>query len=67
MKSFSYDQLIACGEFTTCYNLIAYLVRYHEDKINDKDNYLNEIFNLLLSSWEKFQDNPMWLINERSK
>ena len=61
------DQLIACGEFTTCYNLIAYLVRYHEDQINGKDAALTAIFNLLLSYWEKFQEEPMWLVNERSK
>ncbi|WGD34748.1 patatin-like phospholipase family protein [Olleya sp. YS] len=59
------DQLIACGEFTTCYNLIAYLVRFHEDKIKGKDAELTAIFNLLLEYWEQFQANPLWLVKER--
>ncbi|WP_397362553.1 patatin-like phospholipase family protein [Olleya sp. R77988] len=59
------DQLIACGEFTTCYNLIAYLVRYHEDKIKGQDIDLTTIFNQLLKYWEAFQTNPYWLVESR--
>ncbi|WGH74365.1 hypothetical protein P8625_09590 [Tenacibaculum tangerinum] len=52
--------VIACGEYTTCYNLIAYIVSQYGEKATDIP-----LFNTLLSFWEKFQTNPHFLIEER--
>ncbi|MCK8479030.1 patatin-like phospholipase family protein [Psychroserpens algicola] len=59
------DAIIACGEFTACYNLLAHLIRYHEDKIkiNNSDEQL--LFQKLKSLWDEFSKDPYYLINLR--
>lgn len=54
------NKIIATGQFTTCFNLLEYLLllqlKYPQDF-----NY-QEILNQLMSDWKKFKDNPEWLI-----
>lgn len=58
------DAVIACGEFTACFSLIAHLIRNHEEDIKSGGN-LNPLYQNTLSLWEKFHDDPYFLLAER--
>ena len=60
------DAIIACGEFTTCYNLISFLVKNHPSEIV-KEGDVHDFFNYLLGVWKKFGENPYHLIEERKQ
>jgi len=58
------DKLIACGEFTACYNLIAFMVENEKDyPLKDKDNKV--LLDRLIKDWNTFQNNPKFLVNLR--
>jgi hypothetical protein len=61
--------IIACGQFTTCYNLLQYI---EDIKKSDTYNLLSDFYKNRLSQFEeklsthfdKFNDNPFWLYNQ---
>ena len=62
--------IIACGQFTTCYNLLEYIARmkrdtdYYNNKLND--TYRKKIEHLeqqLNTHYAQFQKDPLWLYN----
>ncbi|MGZ3903909.1 MAG: patatin-like phospholipase family protein [Bacteroidia bacterium] len=70
------DTLIACGQFTTCFNLLEYIEKYFKNKEykSDYDKYSEEtkkeidrLYNSLLADWKKFKENPYWMVNEWNK
>jgi len=69
--------LVACGQFTTCYNLREYIWELKNPKArnpNAKDQLkslppeymkrLNDIEKILDSDWAKFLNNPFWLYTQ---
>lgn len=65
------DIIIACGQFTICFNLIEYIEKILWNS-EYPDNFKNneEIINLhqqLLSDWNKFNENPFWMVDETNK
>lgn len=67
------NTLIACGQFTGCFNLLEYIEKVLWDKENKEgyDNYpvtlkseIKDLYNELLSHWHKFNDNPYWMVDE---
>jgi hypothetical protein len=58
------DSVIACGEFTTCYNLISFLVIHHRKAI-EPGGSAHIFFNELLKLWQGFGKNPYQLVQER--
>jgi predicted acylesterase/phospholipase RssA len=67
------DTLIACGQFTTCFNLLEYIEKYFKNKEykSDYDKYTDEtkkelelLYNSLMHDWQKFKKNPYWMVNE---
>lgn len=56
------DTLIACGQFTTCYKLIDYILKLKKSSAT-KDLDFTEIdilLNALLEDWKEFNKNPMF-------
>lgn len=57
------DNLIACGQFTTCYNLIKYIQ-------NLPDEYqtvsVKNLEKTLLKDWENFNENPLIFVSAGS-
>lgn len=53
------DSLIACGQFTTCYNLIKYIQELPEELHNPSVKILEK---KLLADWRKFEKDPMFLV-----
>ncbi len=50
------DALIACGQFTTCYNLLSYVLELKNKGITS--NSLDQLEASLRKDWEGFNENP---------
>lgn len=70
------DTLVACGQFTTCFNLLEYIEKFllHPDYKNDYNKYSAEtkteiarLYEDLRADWNKFKKNPYWMVNEWNK
>lgn len=67
------NSLIACGQFTICFNLLEYIEKvvkgdtYKEayDGYDDKLKAdINDLYSRLMIDWKKFNDDPYWMVNE---
>jgi hypothetical protein len=67
------NSLIACGQFTTCFNLLEYIektlkrARYKNDyDLYDADTKtaIDELQTALMADWKKFRQDPYWMVNE---
>lgn len=72
-KDNTLDKLIACGQFTLCYNLTTYIERIKKkeelwNSLTDKEkNDIEDLNNKCLSDFEKFKDDPFWLVNQLNR
>ena len=55
------QKLIACGEYSICYNLIDYILRLEGAR---KLKY-PEWFERVVEDWKKFEDDPMMMVERR--
>jgi hypothetical protein len=58
------DKLIACGQFTLCYELMEYILKLKQEE-NDLDINFDDIdllFEALSKDWKKFNNDPMFLV-----
>jgi predicted acylesterase/phospholipase RssA len=63
------DTIIACGQFTFCWNLLEYIAIANRDKTNLTPAH-NSILALeaeLRSDWELFNKDPYWLMKKTNK
>ncbi len=60
------DALIACGQYTMCWNLLGYIaqLKRHNKNTNEKHAAFLRCEPQLKADWEKFQENPYWLVEE---
>lgn len=67
------DTIIACGQFTTCFNLLEYIERTlkHEIYAKDYEAYndvikfeIDTLHNQLMEDWRKFKLDPYWMVKE---
>ena len=67
------NTVIACGQFNVCLNLLEYIEKFikHPKYKTDYDKYseeikaaIDELHNDLLKDWEKFKQDPYWMVNE---
>ncbi len=70
------NTLIACGQFTTCFNLLEYIERTikHEFYATDFQKYdaktkheINQLQISLMKDWMRFKEDPYWMVNEWNK
>ncbi len=63
------DKLIACGQFTLCWNLLEYINKIKKDNsnTNKKHELLQTCEAQLLNDWNEFNKDPLWLINNQHK
>ncbi len=65
--------LVACGQFTTCYNLLAYLTWLKEDNsiygnfTEEVKKRLEGIEKEMQAHYDAFKKNPFWLYNEQCR
>ncbi len=70
------NTIIACGQYTICFNLIEYFEKFirHPKYKNDYEKYspetkhaLDQLYNELMRDWKKFRENPYWMVEEFNK
>ena len=57
--------IIAAGQFTTCFNLLDYLDKLKASSWNASERIeeLKACETQLREMWEKFRENPYWLVD----
>jgi len=67
------DTIIACGQFTTCFNLLEYIEKTlkRAKYKNDYESYdaqtkedINKLQAELFADWRKFKEDPYWMVKE---
>lgn len=60
------DAIIACGQFTMCWNLLEYFDKITADPANTNAQHqdLLSCRNLLTELWEKFKSDPYWQVKQ---
>lgn len=67
------NTIIACGQYTICFNLIKYFEKflYHPKYKKDYEKYspemkeeLAHLYYNLMCDWRKFKENPYWMVQE---
>jgi hypothetical protein len=65
------QSIVACGQFSMCFNLLEYFEKYlwHPRYLKDYDKYsiqqkaaFAELHERLLIDWRKFKKNPYWMV-----
>lgn len=56
------DNVIACGEYTACYNLLSYVIVQYGNQVKEIS-----LFNELMLLWKEFQETPKFLIEQRKQ
>jgi len=60
------DVLIACGQFTMCWNLLEYIYNLKKDKSNTTAAHeaIIRCEESILDDWKKFQASPTWMVEQ---
>jgi predicted acylesterase/phospholipase RssA len=53
--------LVACGQFTACYNLLKYCMDLKKNKVNVDTVLLDQMIDIFQDDWNKFIKNPYYL------
>ena len=59
-NSIDLEKLIACGQYTICYNLIDYIIR----RKSKCPRWMKVHYDRLIEDWKKFEKDPMMLIKD---
>lgn len=54
------DSLIACGQFTTCYNLMDYILKLKKNSITSQP--IDDMYELLKADWKHFNEKPLGMV-----
>ena len=62
------DSLIACGQFTMCYNLLEYILQI-EERFPEvyQDAAIQQLKNEIINDWQMFQKSPGFMIDDFNK
>jgi hypothetical protein len=55
--------LVACGQFTLCFNLLAYILRRYGPAPEAHPPEVREVFEKARRDWAEFQQRPCWLLD----
>lgn len=67
------DTIIACGQFTMCFNFLEYFEKFlkHPRYQKDYEKYspetkeaLDQLEKKLLADWKRFKEDPYWMVKE---
>jgi len=56
------DNLVACGQFTTCYNLMDYILKLKASGITSAA--LDSLYEHLQTDWKKLNEDPVFLVTD---
>jgi hypothetical protein len=56
--------LLACGQYTMCYNLLDYIEKIEKNQTNltAAHDLIKACKPQLIKAWNKFKDNPRWMV-----
>lgn len=72
-KANKLNALIACGQFTMCFNLLDYIEKVLWKKENaeqyaayseEMKGHIQALYDRLLADWNKFKADPYWMVEE---
>ena len=60
------ETLIACGQFTACYEMMNYILELKKDATDVISDFsdLDDLYKALNADWKKFNDTPLWLVDD---
>lgn len=60
------ETLIACGQFTICYELMDYILKLKAAEDNPVDDFteIDILYNALQADWTSFNKQPLWLVEK---
>jgi hypothetical protein len=53
--------LVSCGQFTVCYNLLKYCMDLKKSEVNVDDELLDQMISVFQADWNKFIKDPYYL------
>lgn len=58
------ETLIACGQFTVCYELMDYIIKLKADQNNQVSDFaeIDALYKTLETDWKAFNKKPLWLV-----
>ncbi|GGI57477.1 patatin-like phospholipase family protein [Winogradskyella haliclonae] len=58
------ETLIACGQFTACYELMDYILQLKKDENSGVSDFaeLDKLYEALEKDWKAFNKSPLWLV-----
>lgn len=59
------EKVVACGQYTLCWNLIMYIkkLRANGENTNECHQELMKLERMLIKDWKNFNDNPLFMSN----
>lgn len=59
------ETLIACGQFTLCYELMDYILKLKADTDTQIEDFteIDSLYKALEADWKEFNKNPLWLVD----
>ncbi|WP_046745237.1 patatin-like phospholipase family protein [Kordia zhangzhouensis] len=65
------DTLIACGQFTSCYKLMDYILKLKKNKkiklSEEQTTAIDALYDALLEDWKAFNENPLFYVETLKK
>lgn len=63
------ETLIACGQFTVCYELMDYILNLKADNDNQIGDFseIDILYKTLEADWKSFNNKPLWLVDTLKK
>ena len=60
------ETLIACGQFTVCYELMDYILKLKADENSGVEDFseIDKLYKSLETDWKLFNDKPLWLVEK---
>ena len=62
-KDLKLDKLIACGQYTTCWNLLLLIHKVENNKPSQNLKPLLSLKNQLINDWKKFCNDPLYMVS----
>jgi hypothetical protein len=61
------EALVACGQYTICWNMLEYLCRldHNSDNTTEAHDHLRALRSALEADWQRFKEDPYWLLKEQ--
>jgi hypothetical protein len=53
--------IVACGQFTMCYNLLEFILRNHKERVKVPGSKIGVVFRAAREDWKRFREDPYFM------